>query len=258
MIFRSIAFNTLFYVNLAVWLAVCLPGMVLPRRIVKHFLLNWARSSIWLLEHVGGVRMEVRGDTRIRTEPLIVASKHQSLFETFALLPYFADPAYILKRELNWIPLFGWWSMKFAMIPVARGRGSEALKAMTSRTAAEVATGRQVIIFPEGTRRPPGAEPKYKQGVAHLYEACGVAVQPVALNSGLYWPRRRWQRYPGTIVVEFRDPIPPGLPKAEFMARLENEIETASDRLLVEAAESDTPPPLSETAGRRVDELAGA
>ena len=152
--------------------------------------------------------------------PLIVASKHQSAWETFALLPLFDNPPFILKRELQWIPFFGWLLVKGRMVPVDRGAGSQALVEMTERARIELARGRQLIIFPEGTRRPAGAEPRYKYGVAHLYAAAGVPCLPVALNSGVFWPRRRsLMLKPGTVVVEILDPITPGLDKDVFFKR---------------------------------------
>jgi 1-acyl-sn-glycerol-3-phosphate acyltransferase len=133
-----------------------------------------------------------------------------------------------------WIPLFGWFMAKGRMIPVDRRAGSQALTNMTGRAREEIRSGRQLVIFPEGTRRAAGAEPRYKFGVAHLYADIGVPCIPVALNSGLYWPRRQFWRYPGTIVVEFLPPIPPGLDKHEFFRRLQHDIETATARLIAE------------------------
>ena len=133
-----------------------------------------------------------------------------------------------------WIPIFGWCMWKGGMIPVDRGAGSQALTDMTARAQKEIRSGRQLIIFPEGTRRAPGAEPRYKFGVAHLYAEVGVPCVPVALNSGLFWPRRALQRLPGTIVVEFLPPIPPGLDKETFLRRLQGDIETATARLIAE------------------------
>jgi 1-acyl-sn-glycerol-3-phosphate acyltransferase len=140
-----------------------------------------------------------------------------------------------MKRELFWIPFHGWFSHKFEMIPVDRDKGPAALRAMLRETKKRVEDGREVIIFPEGTRRAPGAPPDYKTGVILLYEALRIPCVPVALNSGLFWPRRSLVRRPGTVIVEFLDPIPPGLTKAEFMRRLTTAIETASNRLIVEA-----------------------
>ena len=144
------------------------------------------------------------------------------------------DPTYILKRELMWIPLFGWHMRKAGLIPIDRGAGISALSRMTARAKKELGRGRQVVIFPEGTRRPPGAEPTYKPGVAHLYAKAGTVCVPLALNSGLFWPRRSLLRYPGTILVEALEPIPPGLDARSFLARLQDVLEEATSRLIQE------------------------
>jgi 1-acyl-sn-glycerol-3-phosphate acyltransferase len=135
---------------------------------------------------------------------------------------------------LHWIPVFGWLTIKGRMVPVDRGGGSQALAAMIERARAELADNRQLIIFPEGTRRPAGAEPRYKIGVVHLYVAEGVPCVPIALNSGLFWPRRSLRRFPGTVIAEILDPIAPGLDKDTFFTRLQNDIEAATARLIVE------------------------
>jgi 1-acyl-sn-glycerol-3-phosphate acyltransferase len=233
--FHSVIFNVLFYLNLLVLVVAAVPTLVMPRAGIVAVAKFWARSNLWLLRVVCGVEAEFRGTARIPPGPLIVASKHQSLWETFALLLILRDPAYIMKRELMWIPLFGWYTWKAGMIAVDRGKRSQALAAMSNRARDELARDRQIIIFPEGTRRAPGAEPRYKYGVAHLYAEAGVACLPIALNSGLFWPRRSLRRYPGTIRVEVLDPIPPGLGKEEFFARLQHDIETATARLVGEA-----------------------
>jgi 1-acyl-sn-glycerol-3-phosphate acyltransferase len=187
-----------------------------------------------LLRVVVGIKVDIRGREKIPAGPILVASKHQSAWETFALIPLFRSPVFILKRELQWIPIFGWLLIKGRMVPVDRGGGASALTAMTERARIELADNRQLIIFPEGTRRPAGAEPRYKYGVAHLYVAAGVPCVPIALNSGLFWPRRSLLRIPGTVVLEVLDPIPPGLDKDEFFERLKNTIETATARLIEE------------------------
>jgi 1-acyl-sn-glycerol-3-phosphate acyltransferase len=233
--FRSIIFNVLFYLNLLVLVVAALPTLVMPRRGILAVARFWARSSLWLLRVVCGIAAEFRGTAKIPPGALIVAAKHQSLWETFALLLILRDPAYIMKRELMWIPLFGWYTWKAGMIAVDRGKGSQALAGMNSQARQELACNRQIIIFPEGTRRAPGAEPRYKYGVAHLYADAGVACLPIALNSGLFWPRRSLRRYPGTIRVEVLDPIPPGLGKEEFFLRLQGDIEAATARLVGEA-----------------------
>jgi 1-acyl-sn-glycerol-3-phosphate acyltransferase len=233
-IVRSVLFNILFYLNLVVLLFVALITLALPRRAVLKMAELWGRVSVWLLRVVCGTRVELRGLENLPKGALIVAAKHQSTWETFALLKLFDDFTFIVKRELMWIPIFGWCMWKGRMIPVDRGAGSQALVDMTERAKREIRTGRQLVIFPEGTRRAAGAEPRYKFGVAHLYGEIGVPCVPVALNSGLFWPRRAFMRFPGTIVVEFLPPISPGLDKQAFFARLQSDIESATARLIEE------------------------
>jgi 1-acyl-sn-glycerol-3-phosphate acyltransferase len=231
---RSIVFNALFYLNTLVFLIAALPTFFMPYRAIIAVAKSWGRVNLVLLRVVAGVDCEIRGREKIPKGPIIVASKHQSAWETFALLPLIDNPVFILKRELQWIPVFGWLTIKGRMVPVDRGGGSQAIAAMIERACIELADNRQLIIFPEGTRRPAGADPRYKVGVAHLYVAGGVPCVPIALNSGLFWPRRSLQRFPGTVVAEILDPIPPGLDKETFFERLQGDIETATARLIAE------------------------
>lgn len=232
---RSLLFNVLFYVTTTLFVVLGSPLLLAPRRWAMAALALHARFEICLLRLIVGTKLEVRGLEKLPDGPCLVASKHQSAWETFALIPLFRDPALLMKRELFWIPFHGWFSRKFEMIQVDRDKGPTALRRMLREAKKRVEAGREIIIFPEGTRRPPGAPPDYKTGVVLLYAALGVPCVPVALNSGLFWPRRSLLRRPGTIVVEFLDPIPPGLGKAEFLHRLEAAIEGASNRLLAEA-----------------------
>lgn len=235
LIVRSIAFNILFYLNLILHVIGAIPTYALPRRAFMAMAKSWGHTSNWLLRIVAGTRVELRGLEKIPPGALLVAAKHQSVWETFTLLTLFDDPAYVFKRELQWIPIFGWYAIKSRMIPVDRGARGGAMAGMIARAHEEFAHGRQIIIFPEGTRTAPAAPPDYKGGVSQLYAASGVACLPIALNSGLYWPRRKFLRYPGTIVLEVLDPIPPGLSREDFAARLEREIEQAQERLVREA-----------------------
>jgi 1-acyl-sn-glycerol-3-phosphate acyltransferase len=234
---RSAVFNVLFYVNLTVHMILALPTFALPYPCLRAFIRSYALTSLWLLRVVCGTKVEWRNKERLPRGACIVACKHQSVWETFSLYALLDDPAYVLKRELMWLPLFGWYMAKAGLIPVDRSAGMAALARMTvrARNALSGAYPRQIVIFPEGTRRPPGAEPSYKPGIVHLYIKAGVAVVPIALNSGVFWPRRSWLRFPGTIVVEILEPIPPGLDKAAFFSRLQNDIERASLRLVDEA-----------------------
>ena len=232
---RSIVFNGLFYLNTALWLIVALPTFFMPYTAILAIAKAWGRCNLVLLRVVAGLDYEIRGREKIPHGPLIVAAKHQSAWETFALISLFDNPLFIVKRELQWIPIFGWLMIKGRMVPVDRSAGSQALSTMTERARVEFSAGRQLIIFPEGTRRPAGAKPRYKFGVAHLYASTGVPCVPIALNSGLFWPRRSIRRLPGTVLVEILDPIPPGLDKDVFFKRLRHDIETATARLIAEA-----------------------
>jgi 1-acyl-sn-glycerol-3-phosphate acyltransferase len=232
---RAFLFNVLFYVTTVLLLVLGSPLLFGPRSWAMWALALHAKTELWLLKTIVGTKLEVRGREKLPNGACLVAAKHQSAWETFALIPLFRDPAYLMKRELFWIPLHGWFSHKFKMIPVDRDKGPSALRRMLAEAKTRAAAGREIIIFPEGTRRTPGAAPDYKTGVFLLYEALDVPCVPVALNSGLFWPRRSLKRYPGTIIVEFLEPIPPGLSKLEFLPRLQQTIETASNRLIAEA-----------------------
>src|SRR5882757_7466465 len=232
---RSLVYNVLFYLLLVCWLIIAIPTFLMPRWAILGIAKNWARSSIWLQRVICNTKVEYRGLEKIPKGPLIVASKHQSIWETFALMPFFDQPLFILKRDLTWIPFFGWYLIKANMIGIDRDAGARSLKDMARRAALAVQRGRQLIIFPEGTRRPVDAEPQYKSGIGMIYVDCGVTCLPDALNSGLFWPRRTFMRYPGTLVVEFLDPLPAGLPRKEFLARMSTVIEDATGRI-VEAA----------------------
>jgi 1-acyl-sn-glycerol-3-phosphate acyltransferase len=236
---RSLAYNALFYLNTIILLIVALPTFLMPRHGILGIAKLWGRISVWLLRVIAGTKVEWRGLEKLPARGYLVAAKHQSTWETFALVPLFADPTFIIKRELMWIPLFGWFTIRGEMIPIDRGARAQTIPAMIERARAALREGRQIIIFPEGTRRPAGAEPTYKFGIARLYAGTGAPCVPIALNSGLFWPRRKFLRYPGTIVVEILDPIPPGLNEKEFFERLQSDIETATARLIAEARAKD-------------------
>jgi 1-acyl-sn-glycerol-3-phosphate acyltransferase len=233
-IVRSIAFNAAFYLSTFVYLIAALPTFFMPRRAILNVAKFWARSNLWLLRVICGIDVDWRGLEKLPRGALLVAAKHQSAWETFALVSLFHDPTFILKRELQWIPIFGWFTIKARMIPVNRGARGQALAAMAERARLELSHDRQIVIFPEGTRRAPGAEPRYKYGVAYLYDELGVPCVPIALNSGLFWRRRSFWRVPGTVRVEILDPIPAGMPREEFFACLQREMESATARLVAE------------------------
>lgn len=256
LVVRSLAFNVAFYVSLIVQMLVWTPFyFVAPRHIAWFVPRFWARSSLKLQEWIAGTKSVIEGTENLPDGPFILAPKHQSFWDTISFFPYLKDPVYILKRELMWIPFFGWYVAKMRMIPIHRGSRSKALKDALRIAKLRMADNRQLIIYPEGTRRAPGDEPNYKWGIAEIYSELGVPVVPVAHVAGLYWPRRKFMRYPGTIRARFLPAIPAGLDKEEFHARLIAETEAACDALLVEAAQSPNPPPMPPTAVKRLGEL---
>jgi 1-acyl-sn-glycerol-3-phosphate acyltransferase len=232
---RATAFNIVFYLNMLAFILAAMPLLIFPRQYLKAFLHLWCRTSLWWLKALIGTNCEIKGQQNIPEGALLVAAKHQSFWETFALLPLFTDPVIVLKRELTWIPLLGWILRKYGCISVDRAGASKALRAMLEQARQAAQENRQIIIFPEGTRKDPDAAPDYKPGVGLLYVDLKIPCLPIALNSGLYWPRRRPERHPGTLLVDILPPIPPGLTRKQFLPRIEAEIETATAKLVAEA-----------------------
>jgi 1-acyl-sn-glycerol-3-phosphate acyltransferase len=235
---RSLTFAIAFYVTTALFLVLGSWLLLAPRSWAMAGLRTHAVVSVWLLEIIAGTKLEVRGHEKLPKGACLVVSKHQSAWDTFGLVPLFRDPAIVLKDELKWIPFYGWFCVKFEHILVRRDKAARALKAMIADARQRAGQGREIVIFPEGTRQAPGAPPDYKPGYLALYEALDVPCVPLALNSGLFWPRRSLLRHPGTIVVEFLDPIPPGLPRKDFRDLLEARLETATQRLVDEGRET--------------------
>jgi 1-acyl-sn-glycerol-3-phosphate acyltransferase len=236
---RSLLFNFLFYLNLVVLMIIGLPMILGGRRGVFALARLWGAISVWLLRTICGLRVEYRGIENIPPGAVLIAAKHQSFLETFALLRYAPDFAIILKRQLTFIPLFGLYLIVSQQIAIDRARGRQALQQITALTKPVLAAGRQIFIYPEGTRRPPGAPPNYRHGVAALYAEIGTPCLPVAVNTGLFWRRRGFLRRPGVAVIEYLPPIAPGLDRNVFGHRLQAVIETACARLNSEAIARD-------------------
>ena len=232
---RSFTFLAAFYLATAAFAVIASPLLLVPRRYAMMGLRLHARVCLWLMRVIVGTTFEVRGRQFIPAGPALVAAKHQSAWETFALIPLLNDPAMIMKAELGLIPFYGWFAHKFEHILVARERGPAALRGLIRDANARAFAGRQIVIFPEGTRQLVGAPATYKPGVVALYEGLELPCVPVALNSGVFWPHLGAPLRSGTIVVEFLEPLPPGLPRAAVRAELERRIEEATLRLVAEA-----------------------
>lgn len=245
---RSIVYFIAFYVATAVYLVFGSWLLLGPRSWAMEGLRQHALACMWLMKVIVGTKVEVRGKEKLPKTPYLVCSKHQSAWDTFGLIPVFTDPAMVMKAELGWIPFYGWFSHKFQHIFVKRDRGPSALKALIRDARERASHNREIVIFPEGTRRSPGAPPDYKPGFIALYEGLGLPCVPVAVNSGLFWPRRSYQRYPGTIVVQILDPVPAGLKRSEARRLIEERIESACADLYKEAARAPNPSPLAVAA----------
>lgn len=238
---RSLLFNAFFHG----WTALCviagLPLLLGPRAGIYHLGRLWVRPILAALALLCGLRHEVRGRENLPEGAVLIAANHQSAWDTIIFSVELWDHVFVLKQELMRIPLFGLFLARAGLIPVDRQGGAKALKKMLAAAREAAALGRPIVIFPEGTRVAPGDHRPYQPGVAALYGQLDLPVVPVALNSGLYWRRRGFLKRPGTIVLEYLPPIPPGLPRREFIARLEEAIETRS-RALAGLPPADSPP----------------
>lgn len=232
---RTLAFTALFYGWTILVGIVVLPLLAAPRRWLLAYRRLWISASLALLRATVGITHQVRGAATVPDGPVIFAVKHQSAWDTLAVNLLVPDPAIVLKRELLNIPAFGWCLRRLGHISVDRAGGAGALRRMVAQARERVAEGRPIVIFPEGTRTAPATRRRYHPGVAALYGALGLPVVPVALNSGLFWPRRSLHLRPGIITVEFLPAIAPGLTRQQFMRELETSIETAAIQLHDEA-----------------------
>ncbi len=261
---RSLVFYLVFFLHTAILaFFVGLVAIIVRRPFGFGLFLAvyWAEASKFFLRFVVGIRSEVAGLENLPEGSCIIASKHQSNWDVLALLPPSLSPAFIAKKELMDIPFFGWAARAFETISIDRRLGSKAVPAMIEAARSAVSRGCRIIIFPEGTRRPPLSDPHYKIGVTRIYEALDVPVVPVALNSGLFWGRRSLILWPGRARAHFLPPIPPGLSAKEMQKRLIAAIETESDRLIVIAAREGIARPLSpdmQTRLRALNDKAGA
>lgn len=230
---RSAAFFLWFVLISVVVHIAFLPALVISRRGAVAAARLWCAGILWGLRVIAGLGYEVRG--QIPKTPVLVASKHMTMWDTVALFYLIGDPVFVLKRELMQIPFYGWYARRVGMIAIDRQAGGAALRAMTKAARRALAGGLSVVIFPEGTRKKPSASPDYKPGVAALYQRLDVPCIPVALNSGLYWtgPAGLLKKN-GRIVLQFLGPIAPGLNRQEFMRTLEARIEQATAQLVSE------------------------
>ena len=232
---RALAFYIAFFGVTALLGVAGLPLLLAPRRWVMRLGRVWARCVLAVLKAIVGLDGEVRGFEHIPSGPAIIAMKHQSAWDTLILPVILDDFAVVVKRELFFVPFYGWYAARAGSIAIDRRGGAGALRHMVAAARKAVAAGRPVVIFPEGTRTAPGQRLAYQPGVAALYQALAVPVVPAAVNSGLFWGRRSFVKRAGRITLAFLEPIPPGLPRREMISVLESRIEAATSALECEA-----------------------
>lgn len=229
---RSLLFTLWLYLSMAIFAVGLSPALLMPHAAAMGVIRLWAKFVLFGLRWIAGVTVEFRGLEHRPTGPALIAAKHQGMLDVVVPFVMLDDPCMVMKKELLPLPFFGWFAWKTRMIPVDRQAHAKALKDMVRNARARLVEGRQIVIFPEGTRGLPGAAPDYKPGVAAIYRDLDAPCWPVATNSGVHWPAHGFRRYPGVVVFEFLPPIPAGLKRAEFMKRLEDSVETASAALL--------------------------
>ncbi len=212
----------------------------------------WCWSNVQLLRFITGLKTEITGAENIPPGGCIIASKHQSDWDVFAIFPHTGRPAYIVKQELMNIPFFGWAARSLDCIAVDRKKGAEAIPAMMRAAHAAIDKGCRIVIFPEGTRKAPLSPPEYRQGIVRLYAELNVPVVPVALNSGLFWGRNSLIIWPGRGQAEILPAIEAGLPPDVFAERLRDAIEPRSDALALAAIDKGIARPVDPALAERI------
>jgi 1-acyl-sn-glycerol-3-phosphate acyltransferase len=229
---RSIAFSILFIMWVGIVCILFSPFLIFRCRALYWTGAIWSWGTMILLRLICGTKYRVIGRENLPKGPYIVASKHQSTFETVVFWQVFYIPTYVLKRELTKIPFFGLFLLRMRMIAIDRSSGIKALKKIVGEAEYHIKKNRHIIIYPEGTRTEVDkVTEEYHPGVLALYKHCNVPIVPVALNSGKFWPSKRWMKYPGTITIKILPPIDPGMDKKEFMTLLNQQIENESLKL---------------------------
>jgi 1-acyl-sn-glycerol-3-phosphate acyltransferase len=236
LLLRSLAFNLLFFAWAFVSAILFIPFFIASPRAAQKVGRWWAMPCLFFARVCCGITYEVRGRENIQTHPVIYASKHQSAWDTIVFfLTLSPNLAYVLKKELLKLPFWGWYLWRMKMIAIDRSAGASSIKQLVRDGKTALAENRPIVIFPEGTRTKPSSKPDYHAGITAMYSTLGVPVVPVALNSGVYWGKNAFFKKSGKIIIEFLPPIPAGLPKKQFAEQLQNDIETASNQLILES-----------------------
>jgi len=231
---RSLLFNTVFYLSSVVIGVGAVPVLLGSPSFMRRAGASWSHLVIRMLKTIAGTGWQVRGKDRVPDGPVIFAIKHQSAWDTFFFPAYLDEPAMVAKKELRLIPFYGWYAWRAEAVWIDRSKGSRAIRTLIRGAEAAIKQGRSIVMFPQGTRTAPGEIRPYQAGIAALYRATKVPVVPVAINSGMYWGKRTFLKYPGSIIVEFLEPMPKGLDRGQFLEELATRVDSATSRLEAE------------------------
>jgi len=234
---RSLLFMLWLYGSMAFFGLAFSPLLLLPSVVAMAVIRWWAKAVLLGARLLVGIRVEFRGLEHRPGSGALIAGKHMSMLDTIAPFAVLKGPAYVLKKSLMYMPFFGWYAWRTRMVAIKREDAAKALRSMVSACRDSLAEGRQIVIFPEGTRSDPGDDPDYKPGVAALYRDLQTPCYLLATNSGQFWPGHGIDRKPGTVVFEFLPPLPAGMKRAEFMTEVKARLEAASARLIAENAQ---------------------
>jgi 1-acyl-sn-glycerol-3-phosphate acyltransferase len=230
---RSLAYQAVFIPMTLIIGIVFLPLLIINHSFLRYRLpYLWAWIALKLQKYILGLDYRVKSHVKVPKHRAVFAVKHQSAWETIALLHILDRPVFVLKKELLRIPVFGWYLGKADNIVIDRKSGQKAIGQIIEQSMKYLSEERVIVIFPEGTRTKAGEQVRYKQGIANLYEALSPPIYPVGLNSGVFWARNSFIRRPGVVDVEIMPPMPYDLSKQEFMEALQTTIETVSTKLL--------------------------
>lgn len=229
---KSFTFVVVFYIYTLALCIIFLPTLFMKRKYAALLPCIWAKYTPFLLKFFCGLTIRVKGLENIpKKNGYIIASKHQSALETIVLFNYIPNLVFILKRQLFFLPIAGWYFVKLGCILINRSGGTKTMKNMTKLASKRLAEGMNIAIFPEGTRMAPGIVGKYSPGVAFLYDQTHADVLPVALNTGVYWPKNKIMKFSGQVDICFLPLIKAGLDKRTFLTQLQNSIEEAQKEL---------------------------
>ena len=211
---------------------ICMPYLILPSKFLKYPTKIWIKVIFIFLEKICNIQHKIEGIKNIPEEPVLITSKHQSAFETFALYYYLKDCFFVHKKELFFIPIFGQYLFKSNMVAIDRGGKTKTMRKMLESVKIKLQSGSSIIIFPEGTRKIPGSKPDYKTGFIGIYTHTKKKILPIALNSGLCWPKHSWILKKGVITIQILPIINENYDKKNVFNKVQESIEIASNKLL--------------------------